>query len=166
MTYKFLPFLAAAVIIATGIHSEAAATATKKKTTSAAKKPAAKSTAAKRAPVKKGAPASSRQAASKRRNARKTPPRPRGQQAPAPGRNTEIQQALIDRGFMTGPPTGTWGPDSADALKRFQLSQNITATGKLDSLSLIALGLGPKRNATALARPTNENRSTEGSKGP
>ena len=36
-----------------------------------------------------------------------------------------------------------------DALKRFQSSQNIDATGKINSLSLIALGLGPKRETAA-----------------
>jgi hypothetical protein len=34
-----------------------------------------------------------------------------------------------------------------DALKRFQRDQNIGDDGKLGSLSLIALGLGPKRDA-------------------
>jgi hypothetical protein len=67
---------------------------------------------------------------------------------------------------MKGEPTGSWGPKSADALKRFQQEQKIDATGKINSLSLIALGLGPKRNATALARPENDNRITEGNKGP
>jgi len=36
-----------------------------------------------------------------------------------------------------------------EALKRFQASQNIDANGKINSLSLIALGLGPKREAAA-----------------
>jgi hypothetical protein len=31
------------------------------------------------------------------------------------------------------------------ALKRFQEEQKLEATGKLDSLSLIRLGLGPKK---------------------
>ncbi len=32
-----------------------------------------------------------------------------------------------------------------DALKRFQHDQNLVEDGKIGSLSLIALGLGPKR---------------------
>jgi murein L,D-transpeptidase YcbB/YkuD len=36
-----------------------------------------------------------------------------------------------------------------DALKRFQSEQNLTPDGKIGSLSLIALGLGPKRTLTA-----------------
>ena len=41
-----------------------------------------------------------------------------------------------------------------DALKRFQTNQSLKADGKLDSVSLIALGLGPKRlTAQAAAQP-------------
>jgi len=43
---------------------------------------------------------------------------------------------------------GTWGPESVEALKRFQREQNLTEDGKIGSLSLIALGLGPKRTTT------------------
>lgn len=67
------------------------------------------------------------------------------QQQPTPERYKEIQQALASKGFLQGEATGEWGPDSVDALKRFQESQNLTADGKIGSLSLIALGLGPKR---------------------
>lgn len=59
----------------------------------------------------------------------------------------EIQQALAARGYFSGTPDGNWGPDSVEALKRFQRDQNIADDGKLGSLSLIALGLGPKRVA-------------------
>jgi Putative peptidoglycan binding domain len=67
------------------------------------------------------------------------------QQAPSPERYKEIQQALASKGFLEGEPTGEWGPDSVEALKRFQTGQNLTPDGKINSLSLIALGLGPKR---------------------
>jgi peptidoglycan hydrolase-like protein with peptidoglycan-binding domain len=67
------------------------------------------------------------------------------QQAPTPDRYKEIQQALVSKGYLQGEPTGQWGPDSADALKRFQANQNLMPDGKINSLSLIALGLGPKR---------------------
>lgn len=39
-----------------------------------------------------------------------------------------------------------------EALKRFQADQNLDADGKIGALSLIALGLGPKRESAA-ARP-------------
>jgi murein L,D-transpeptidase YcbB/YkuD len=67
------------------------------------------------------------------------------QQQPTQERYKEIQQALADRGYFNGQADGTWGPESVDALKRFQREQNLTDDGKLGSLSLIALGLGPKR---------------------
>ena len=76
-----------------------------------------------------------------------------GQQAPTPERYRQIQQALVDRGYLDGPVTGTWGLESEEALKRFQKDQNLDARGKLDSLSLIALGLGPKRDTAAVTEP-------------
>ena len=67
------------------------------------------------------------------------------QQAPTSDRYKEIQQALVDKGYLHADANGQWGPDSVDALRRFQTDQNITADGKVGALSLIALGLGPKR---------------------
>jgi peptidoglycan hydrolase-like protein with peptidoglycan-binding domain len=76
------------------------------------------------------------------------------QQAPSPERYKEIQQALASKGYLQGEPTGQWGPDSVDALKRFQTTQNLTPDGKINSLSLIALGLGPKRLAAKSEAPS------------
>jgi len=67
------------------------------------------------------------------------------QQQPTLERYKQIQQALADKGYFSGAPDGTWGSESSDALKRFQRDQNLTEDGKIGSLSLIALGLGPKR---------------------
>ncbi|MGO9228208.1 MAG: peptidoglycan-binding domain-containing protein [Bryobacteraceae bacterium] len=73
--------------------------------------------------------------------------------APAPERYQEIQQALVSKGYLKPEDaSGAWGPSSSDALKRFQSQQNLQSTGKIDSLSLIALGLGP-RHDTAEAKP-------------
>lgn len=69
------------------------------------------------------------------------------QTAPSADRYREIQQALINHGFLTSPATGVWNQESIDALNRFKKEQNLRVDGKLDSLSLIALGLGPKRPA-------------------
>jgi hypothetical protein len=68
------------------------------------------------------------------------------QQQPTPERYKEIQEALARKGYFQGTPDGNWGPDSQDALKRFQKDQNLEPDGKIGSLSLIALGLGPKRD--------------------
>jgi peptidoglycan hydrolase-like protein with peptidoglycan-binding domain len=67
------------------------------------------------------------------------------QQQPTADRYKEIQQALAERGYFRGDPDGTWGPESIDSLKRFQHDQSLVEDGKIGSLSLIALGLGPKR---------------------
>jgi peptidoglycan hydrolase-like protein with peptidoglycan-binding domain len=66
-------------------------------------------------------------------------------QQPSAERYKEIQQALAGRGYFKTEPDGTWGPASVDALKHFQHDQNLVEDGKIGSLSLIALGLGPKR---------------------
>lgn len=68
-----------------------------------------------------------------------------GQQKPAPERVSEIKRALAARGYLAGDSDGVWDDQSTDALRRFQHDQNLTGDGKLTSLSLIALGLGPKR---------------------
>lgn len=78
--------------------------------------------------------------------------RPRGQQAPTPERYREIQQALAERGYLQGEPSGVWDQESTAALRRFQEDKKIEATGKLSSLSLIYLGLGPKRDGPAQQR--------------
>ena len=75
------------------------------------------------------------------------------QQTPTLERYQEIQQALAKKGYFRGEANGQWGADSMDALKRFQADQNLTPDGKLNSLSLIAMGLGPKR-LTAQSKPS------------
>jgi hypothetical protein len=73
--------------------------------------------------------------------------------APTSDRYREIQQALVAKGYLKPEDaTGVWSQGSVDALKRFQAEQKIESTGKINSLSLIALGLGPKHE-TAAARP-------------
>ena len=92
------------------------------------------------------------------------------QRAPSPERYQEIQQALSDKGYYQGPVNGVWDADSVAALKRFQKDRNVANTGKLNSVSLIALGLGPQRNSSARAttetRSTDDNRRPEGSERP
>jgi len=80
--------------------------------------------------------------------AAKRPPPPRyyTQQQPTADRYREIQRALAERGYFQGSADGTWGSESVEALRRFQADQNLEVDGKLGSLSLIALGLGPRRD--------------------
>jgi peptidoglycan hydrolase-like protein with peptidoglycan-binding domain len=72
------------------------------------------------------------------------------QTVPSPERYKEIQAALASKGYLAQDSVnGKWGDASVEALKKFQADQKITASGKINSLSLIALGLGPKRDAPA-----------------
>ena len=75
----------------------------------------------------------------------KKPAAPPRQTQPTSDRFREIQEALIAKGFLEGPATGQWDEKTVEAFKQFERSQNLTDDGKLDSLALIALGLGPKR---------------------
>jgi hypothetical protein len=40
-----------------------------------------------------------------------------------------------------------------EALTKFQSEQNLGSTGKINSLSLIALGLGPRHDTAQAAKP-------------
>lgn len=73
---------------------------------------------------------------------------PARQMAPSSNRYREIQSALVAKGYLPADQAnGQWNDASADALKRFQSDQNLDPTGKINSISLIALGLGPKHDA-------------------
>ena len=76
------------------------------------------------------------------------------QQAPTPDRYKEIQHALASKGYLQGEPNGAWDAESTEALKRFQADQNLTPDGKINSLSLIAMGLGPKRMTAQAHAPS------------
>jgi len=77
------------------------------------------------------------------------------QTAPTPDRYREIQEALAARGYLSADDAnGTWGPSSTEALKKFQAEQSLESSGRIDSLSLIALGLGPKHDSASLVPRT------------
>jgi peptidoglycan hydrolase-like protein with peptidoglycan-binding domain len=122
-----------------------AATPAKKKTS--ATKATAKTSAAKGSKTKSKSKAAKSTAGKKSKSSKtaSTGYRRSSQREPDPSRYKEIQQSLADKGYFNGPVNGNWGSDSVEALKRFQRDQNIGDDGKLGSLSLIALGLGPKR---------------------
>jgi len=119
--------------------AKAPATAAAPKSPSTTAPPAKKSAA----PAKKSSAATPRTGSRKRSTAARSSP---SQAAPTPDRIREIQQALAGRGYDT-PVDGTWGKESEAALAKFQAEQNLDGKGKLNSLSLIALGLGPKHDS-------------------
>jgi murein L,D-transpeptidase YcbB/YkuD len=90
-----------------------------------------------------------RQYATSRTPVRSRPAYHPPQAQPTSDRYKEIQAALVQKGYLHSEPSGVWDAESIDAMKRFQKEQNLDADGKLSSLSLIGLGLGPKRAVTA-----------------
>jgi hypothetical protein len=68
---------------------------------------------------------------------------------PEPERLKEIQKALAEKGYFKGELNGEWNAESMAALKQFQTDRNLAADGKLNALSLIGLGLGPKHEQSA-----------------
>jgi len=157
---KILTYAAMAAMIALAWNSDgaAAAVAQKKapaKTTAARKKAVAHKSAAATS-GKKGAPVRTASARGKKAPARRGVSWRNRQMAPTADRYREIQGALAAKGFLQPQDaTGTWNQASADALKRFQADQNLESSGKINSLSLIALGLGPRRDsAPPTPKPT------------
>jgi hypothetical protein len=68
-----------------------------------------------------------------------------------PERATEIQQALIKNGYMTGDPSGVWDSQSASAMQKFQGDNGWQTKITPDSRALIKLGLGPQQDAMVTA---------------
>ena len=112
-----------------------------KKTAAKSVKPGTKSKSA----AKKGAGKGSARSATTWRNR---------QMAPTAERYREIQEALAAKGYLRPEEvTGAWSGSSVEALKQFQAAQHIDSSGKINSLSLIALGLGPKRDPASVKPP-------------
>jgi peptidoglycan hydrolase-like protein with peptidoglycan-binding domain len=103
--------------------------------------------AAKKKPKTATTPNSTKTAAKKKVSTRSA--RAKTQAIPTPERYKEIQEALAAKGYLPADQaTGQWNDASVDALKRFQADQKIDSNGRINSLSLIALGLGPKHETS------------------
>ncbi|HVY92950.1 MAG TPA: peptidoglycan-binding domain-containing protein [Bryobacteraceae bacterium] len=165
-----LPSLAVALSLALTLMGLAATTTSKskapaKKAVAPAKKsvthPATKSaatksgTATKSAPAKSGTVSTKAASSSKAKASGKTVSRTSRsrrpvtnwrtrQLSPTADRYKEIQQALVDKGYLKSQPSGVWDGDSIDAMTRFQNDQKLPANGKITAASLIGLGLGAK----------------------
>lgn len=129
----------------------------KKKTSGGASSRGASSTAKKSTSSAKG---TKRAASSKKKSRSRASARgPQSQRSPEPERIREIQQALNEHGYPL-EVSGNWDSASVEALKRFQTDKNIknlTGAGKLDSRTLMALGLGPQHDSSSEpAKPASE----------
>jgi peptidoglycan hydrolase-like protein with peptidoglycan-binding domain len=87
-----------------------------------------------------------------RKSSKKKGKRVKGQAAPTADRISEIQEALAQRGAFSGTPSGKWDDSTVEAMKKFQASSGLNATGKLDAPTLQKLGLGSE--TAGLAAPT------------
>jgi hypothetical protein len=75
------------------------------------------------------------------------------QKAPTPERISEIQSALSRGGYYDADPNGKWDSNTIDAMQKFQSANGLTASGKIDSLSLQKLGLGSDIAGVSAPRP-------------
>jgi peptidoglycan hydrolase-like protein with peptidoglycan-binding domain len=66
-----------------------------------------------------------------------------GQQAIAPERVTEIQQALIHAHYLSSEPNGKWDSTTQSAMQKYQADHGWQTRLMPDSRALKNLGLGP-----------------------
>lgn len=60
---------------------------------------------------------------------------------PNDGTVRNVQAALNTKGYDVGRVDGQWGPNTQNALRRFQTENGLTPSGRLDSATLTALGV-------------------------
>src|ERR1035441_7212672 len=150
---NILSYAAMAAVIA--LAWSAGGTAAVQQTTPA-KKTAAKKKAASASSRKPGAPTRSASSRGKKTTGKRGVTWRNRQISPTPDRYREIQGALASKGYLKPEDaTGTWNQTSSDAMKKFQAEQNLDSNGKINSLSLIALGLGPRKEAAPTPAPKN-----------
>jgi Putative peptidoglycan binding domain len=66
-----------------------------------------------------------------------------------PQRATEIQNALIKSGYLSGEPSGTWDANSQAAMQKLQADNGWQTKLVPDSRAIIKLGLGPAQDNVA-----------------
>jgi peptidoglycan hydrolase-like protein with peptidoglycan-binding domain len=108
-------------------------------------------TSSSHAASKASTPKSARTGTSKSSSKKKSK-RVKGQAAPTAERISEIQEALARKGTFAGTPTGKWDDGTVDAIRKFQASNGLNPSGKLDAPTLQRLGLGSQ--TAGLAAPT------------
>ncbi|HXN71215.1 MAG TPA: peptidoglycan-binding domain-containing protein [Candidatus Acidoferrales bacterium] len=86
---------------------------------------------------------------SKKHHSRREPT----QKAPTAARISEIQSALARNGYYQGEPNGKWDSNTVAAMQKFQSSNGLEASGKLNALSLQKLGLGSSIAGVGAPKP-------------
>jgi|SRR5579859_1817590 len=101
-----------------------------------------------------------------KRPAKKRKTRQRAQTAPTPARISEIQSALAAQGVYKAQPNGKWDAATIQAMKDYQNAHGLTATGKLDALTLQKLGMGSEIAGRAAPLPLPQSQSAPSPTGP
>jgi peptidoglycan hydrolase-like protein with peptidoglycan-binding domain len=100
----------------------------------------------------KNSTSAAKKAFSKSSSSKRTRRQP-GQKAPTADRVSEIQVALAKDGSFQGSPSGKWDEATTTAMRRFQASHGLNASGKLDAPTLQRLGLGSEIAGVAAPTP-------------
>lgn len=79
-----------------------------------------------------------------------------GQRAIDDARATELQQALVRAGYLTGDPSGHWDAATEAAMTRLQSDNGWQTKLVPDSRAIIKLGLGPSATPSAPNPATQE----------
>ncbi len=90
-----------------------------------------------------------------KRKSSKSTPHPSGPRVMEPQRATEIQEALIKAGYMSGAPSGHWDSESQAAMQKLQAEKGWQTKLTPDSRALILLGLGPQQSRPSDALQTS-----------
>lgn len=72
-----------------------------------------------------------------------------GQRGIDSARTTEIQNALIKSGYLSGEANGTWDAKTSSAMEKLQADNGWQTKIVPDSRAIIKLGLGPKQDNMA-----------------
>ncbi|MGH6779778.1 MAG: peptidoglycan-binding domain-containing protein [Bradyrhizobium sp.] len=75
-----------------------------------------------------------------------------------PDQIRDVQEVLIDRGFLTGRADGVFGPRTRGALIAFQRKEGIQANGRVSTRTVAALGLSNKIETQGQSSTVGEGR--------
>jgi peptidoglycan hydrolase-like protein with peptidoglycan-binding domain len=81
------------------------------------------------------------------------------------GELIQVQNALSSQGFYKGSADGIWGPNTANAVQRFQAQHQINAGGKVDAQTLDQLGVNLSMNANAGSETNSQFEERESARG-
>ena len=94
-------------------------------------------------------------ATGKKTSARTAPARRRGVAAKNDDSVLRAQEALTAAGYRLGEPDGKAGPATTAAVKKFQGDRHLPVTGKLDPITLAALGVGKSTGGATTTEQAN-----------